>query len=89
MHGSTMDYRGAGAESNAKIQKAVHADGHSGRLYGHGGLRPTFVSHQRGWGHNPDAMIHYRGADVREALDGLRKEEVIRMRVSRCSSLIQ
>jgi gentisate 1,2-dioxygenase len=70
-----LDYRGAGAESNAKIQKAVHADGHSGRLYGHGGLRPTFVSHQRGWGHNPDAMIHYRGADVREALDGLRKEE--------------
>jgi gentisate 1,2-dioxygenase len=70
-----LDYRGAGAESNAKIQKAVHADGHSGRLYGHGGLRPTFVSHQRGWGHEPDAMIHYRGADVREALDGLRKEE--------------
>jgi gentisate 1,2-dioxygenase len=70
-----MDYRGAGADSNAKVQKTVHADGHSGRLYGHGGLRPTFVSHQRGWGHNPDAMIHYRGADVREALDGLRKEQ--------------
>jgi gentisate 1,2-dioxygenase len=69
-----MEYRGAGDQNNAKIQKTVHADGHSGRLYGHGGLRPTFVSHQRGWGHNPDAMIHYRGADVREALDGLRKE---------------
>jgi len=70
-----MNYRGAGEESNAKIQKTVHADGHSGRLYGHGGLRPTFVSHQRGWGHNPDAMIHYRGADVREALHGLRNEK--------------
>jgi gentisate 1,2-dioxygenase len=70
-----MDYRGAGVENNAKIQKTVHVDGYSSRLYGHGGLKPMFVSHQRGWGHNPDAMIHYRGADVREALYGLRKEE--------------
>jgi len=70
-----MEYRGAGSASNAKSQKTVHADGYSGRLYGHGGLKPTFVSHQRGWGQNPDAMIHYRGADVREALDGLRKEK--------------
>ena len=35
---------------------------------------PAFVSHQRGWGHNPTPMIHYRGADVREALDALRSE---------------
>jgi gentisate 1,2-dioxygenase len=69
-----MDYRGAGADSNAKIQKTVHTDGYSSRLYGHGGLKPTFVSHRRGWGQNPDAMIHYRGADVREALAGLRQE---------------
>ena len=69
-----LDYRGGGAESNAKIQKTVYSDGQSSRLYGHGGLKPTFVSHQRGWGHHADAMIHYRGADVREALDGLRKE---------------
>jgi gentisate 1,2-dioxygenase len=70
-----MEYRGAGAESNAKIQKTVHTDGYSSRLYGHGGLKPTFVSHQRGWGQNSDAMIHYRGADVRESLHGLRQEE--------------
>ena len=69
-----LNYQGAGAESNANIQKTVYADGHSSRLYGHGGLKPTFVSHQRGWGHHADAMIHYRGADVREALDGLRNE---------------
>jgi gentisate 1,2-dioxygenase len=69
-----LDYRGAANERKAKIQKAVYSDGHSGRLYGHGGLRPTFVSHQRGWGQHADAMIHYRGADVREALDGLRNE---------------
>jgi gentisate 1,2-dioxygenase len=70
-----MEYRGAGAESNAKIQKTVHTDGYSSRLYGHGGLKPTFVSHQRGWGQNSDAMIHYRGADVRESLHGLRQEQ--------------
>jgi len=70
-----LDYKGAGADSSAKIQKTVHTDGYSARLYGHGGLKPTFVSHQRGWGHDPDAMIHYRGADVREALDGLRQEK--------------
>jgi gentisate 1,2-dioxygenase len=70
-----MDFRGDGAKSNAKIQKSVHSNGYSGRLYGHGGLKPTFVSHQRGWGQNPDSMIHYRGADVREALDGLRNEK--------------
>jgi len=70
-----MNYRDGGSDSNTKVQKTVHLDGHSGRLYGHGGLRPTFVSHQRGWGQDPDAMIHYRGADVHEALHGLRDEE--------------
>jgi len=70
-----MDFKGAGAQSNAKIQRVAHPDGYSGRLYGNGGLKPTFVSHQRGWGRNPTPMIHYRGAEIREALEGLRKEE--------------
>src|SRR5262245_34328494 len=70
-----LDYKGASDERNAKIQKTVHTDGYSSRLYGHGGLKPTFVNHKRGWGHNPDAMIHYRGADVRDALHGLRQEQ--------------
>jgi gentisate 1,2-dioxygenase len=70
-----LDYKDAGDESNSKIQKTIHTDGYSSRLYGHGGLKPTFVNHKRGWGHNPDAMIHYRGADVREALHGLRQEK--------------
>jgi gentisate 1,2-dioxygenase len=70
-----MDYQGAGEGGNARIQKTVHTDGYSRRLYGHGGLKPTFVSHRRGWGQNPDAMIHYRGVEVREALHGLRKEK--------------
>src|SRR6476659_2373009 len=69
-----LDYKGAGDESNSKVQQTVHTDGYSSRLYEHGGLKPTFVNHKRGWGHNPDAMIHYRGADVRDALHGLRQE---------------
>jgi gentisate 1,2-dioxygenase len=69
-----LDYQGAGDKSNAKIQRTEHTDGYSGRLYGAGGLMPAFVSHQRGWGHGPTPMIHYRGADVREALNALRSE---------------
>ena len=68
-----MDYPAASG-SNDKIQKTVHADGYSTRLYGTGGLKPRFVSHQRGWGQNPTPMIHFRGEDVREALDTLKSE---------------
>lgn len=62
------------AGSNAKSQNTLYADGHSGRLYGNGGLMPTFVNHQRGWGRNPTPMIHFRGVEIRHALDKLRKE---------------
>jgi gentisate 1,2-dioxygenase len=68
-----MDYSGA-AGSNAKVQPILYGDGHSSRLYGSGGLKPAFVSHQRGWGQDPTPMIHFRGTDVREALDRLRSE---------------
>jgi gentisate 1,2-dioxygenase len=68
-----MDYATA-SKSNAKVQKAVHSDGYSSRLYGKGGLKPGFVSHQRGWGHNPTPMIHFKGEDVRQALHDLRSE---------------
>src|SRR5262245_2321406 len=69
-----LDYQGAGDKNNAKIQRTEHTDGYSSRLYGAGGLMPTFVSHQRGWGHGPTPLIHYRGADVRDALNALRSE---------------
>jgi gentisate 1,2-dioxygenase len=68
-----MDYAGT-SKTNAKVQQTTHTDGYSARLYGTGGLKPGFVSHQRGWGHNPTPMIHYRGADVRDALHALRNE---------------
>ena len=69
-----LDYAGA-SHSNATVQSTVHSDGYSTRLYGAGGLKPLFVSHRRGWGHEPTPMIHFRGADVREALERLKHEE--------------
>jgi gentisate 1,2-dioxygenase len=63
-----------GSGSNAKSQETVFQNGHSERLYGNGGLIPTFVSHQRGWGNDPAPYVHYRGAEIRSALERLRKE---------------
>jgi gentisate 1,2-dioxygenase len=59
---------------NSKSQNTVHADGHSTRLYGNGGLKPVFLNNQRGWGQDMTPMFHFRGADVREALDRLKHE---------------
>jgi gentisate 1,2-dioxygenase len=69
-----QDFKGAPAKSNAKAQVTTHSEGYSTRLYGSGGLKPTFIAHQRGWGRDPTPMVHFRGKDVRAALDGLRKE---------------
>jgi gentisate 1,2-dioxygenase len=69
-----MDY-GLAANSNDEVQPTVHSDGYSSRLYGSGGLKPAFVSHQRGWGADPTPMIHFCGEDVRQALDRLRGEQ--------------
>jgi gentisate 1,2-dioxygenase len=62
-------------QSNAKSQPTIHTDGHSTRMYGHGGLKPVFTSNQRGWGKDPTPLFHYKGIEVREALDKLREEE--------------
>jgi len=68
-----LDYPAA-SKSNDTVQKSLHSDGYSARLYGAGGMKPAFVSHQRGWGQDPTPMIHMRGEDVREALARLRGE---------------
>jgi len=59
---------------NARAQSATHHGGYSRRLYGKGGLLPGIGSHARGFGRDTSPMFHYRGADVRAALDGLRRE---------------
>lgn len=61
-------------EGNSRAQAPTQANGYSHRLYGQGGVIPGFVSHQRGIGRDTSPMIHYRGRDVRQALDGLRGE---------------
>jgi gentisate 1,2-dioxygenase len=62
-------------QANEKSQPVTYTDGHSTRLYGHGGLKPVFTSNQRGWGQMATPLFHYKGVDVREALDRLRKEK--------------
>jgi gentisate 1,2-dioxygenase len=66
-------FRGEPGEQ-PRSQATVHSSGYSGKLYGNGGLLPTFVSPQRGIGHHTSPLIHYRGVDVRRALDGMRAE---------------
>jgi gentisate 1,2-dioxygenase len=62
-------------QGNAKSQPVVHSDGHSTRLYGHGGMKPLLTSNQRGWGNGATPMLHYKGVDVMDALQKLRKEK--------------
>ena len=64
----------AATQSNAKSQPVKNSDGHSTRMYGHGGLKPVFGSNQRGWGQNSTPNFHYKGVDVMDSLHGLRGE---------------
>jgi gentisate 1,2-dioxygenase len=57
------------------VQPVTVAEGYSRTLYGHGGIKPAFVDHQRGVGHSPAPLFHYRGADVKEMLHALRNEK--------------
>jgi gentisate 1,2-dioxygenase len=60
--------------SNAKSQSTLHTSGYSEQLYGTGGLMPTFVSHQVGWGHDPSPYIHFRGEQIAATLRKLSKQ---------------
>jgi gentisate 1,2-dioxygenase len=61
-------------DGNARAQKPLLSTGYSDRLYGAGGMLPGFVSHQRGIGHDTSPVFHYRGAQIRDALDRMRGE---------------
>jgi gentisate 1,2-dioxygenase len=70
-----LDDKFPGATSgNARAQTATRAAGYSQRLYGRGGIVPGFASPGRGFGQATSPLFHYRGAEVREALDALRGE---------------
>jgi gentisate 1,2-dioxygenase len=62
-------------QGNSRAQKVTFPGSYSHTLYGRGGLMPAFLPHQRGFGQETSPMFHYRGADVREALAGMRQEE--------------
>jgi gentisate 1,2-dioxygenase len=70
-----VDHDMPGIQGNANIQAVTYREGYSRALYGHGGIKPTFVTHQRGVGHAPAPLFHYRGADVKEMLFELRNEK--------------
>jgi gentisate 1,2-dioxygenase len=70
-----QNFVGTGRGANSKSQETLHTDGHSTRLYGHGGMKPVFTSHQRGWGQKATPLLHYKGVEIREALHRLRAEE--------------
>ncbi len=67
---ATLDPR-----ANVPIQKTTLAAGYSNRAYGRGGLVPKFATHARGIGHAVSPNVHYRGKDIRAALDGLKSEK--------------
>ncbi len=64
-----------GTPGNSRAQPVTRPASYSQALYGRGGLLPDFVPHGRGFGHDTSPLFHYRGADVRKALDGLRREK--------------
>jgi gentisate 1,2-dioxygenase len=61
-------------DGNTRAQKPLLGNAHSARLYGAGGMLPGFVSHQRGIGRDTSPVFHYRGTEIREALEGMRGE---------------
>jgi len=64
-----------GTQGNSRAQPVSLPGSYSHKLYGQGGLVPSFVAHRRGFGRDTSPLFHYRGAEVREALAGLRQEE--------------
>ncbi len=70
-----VDHNMPGAQGNTNVQAVTAPPGYSRHLYGHGGLKPTFVNHQRGVGRDPAPLFHFRGEDVKEMLHSLRKEK--------------
>ena len=68
------DMPGDLGRDNLRAQRTTHASGHSRKLYGAGGMLPKFGEHRRGFGHGTSPYIHYRGADITDALLAMRAE---------------
>src|SRR4051812_5395820 len=59
-------------EGPNRAQEPSRRAGYSQKLYGAGGMMPGLSSHQRGIAADATPLIHYRGKDIRAALDGLK-----------------
>ena len=70
-----VDHDMPGAQGNAKVQPTTKSNGFSRKLYGRGGMLPTFVNHHIGVGRSAAPLIHYRGADILDTLHALRNEK--------------
>jgi gentisate 1,2-dioxygenase len=54
-----------------RAQVPTRAAGYSKRLYGQGGMVPV-MNHQRGFARGTTPLVHFRGKDIRAALDALK-----------------
>ena len=68
-----QDYQAATGTTD-RTQSVRHVDGYSQKLYKNGGMRPTFVSHQRGFSQRLTPLFHYSGVDIRNSLVDLKDE---------------
>jgi gentisate 1,2-dioxygenase len=62
-------------EGTGRSQRVTRSAGYSQKMYGQGGLVPSYLKNTRGIGISTSPMVHYRGAVVRETLRNLKNEE--------------
>ena len=76
-----VDHDMPGAQGNTNVQAVTVTEGYSRNLYGHGGIKPTFVNHQRGVGHRIDDGIALAGVDVAPPQEVRHHENVVALPV--------
>lgn len=64
-----------GATGNKRVQPVTQPGGYSKSLYGQGGIVPDFTHQSRGFGQSVSPHVHIRGADIKEALTAMRREQ--------------
>jgi gentisate 1,2-dioxygenase len=73
-------------DGNSRAQAPLHAPDRSRRLFGGAGMLPSFVPQTSGVWQQTTPLLHYRGTEIRAALDALRSEsgdpyEAVRLRM--------
>ena len=82
-----VDHDMPGAQGNTNVQPVTFSEGYSRKLYGHGGIKPAFVNHQRGVGHAPGAAVPLpRRRRARRRCTACARRRATRTRASRSTS---